>query len=252
MTIGEKIKGLRLNSGMLQNELAKKLGVSVRTVQNYENNIFPSNKEKVLYKIADVFTVSIESLTDSDVLIIESIPGLYSLGSTYKKLERELRMMPYNLNYFYDLMGQAEIQLKNKNWKKLFEIYEDSRFHCEFLIKECTKILSEFEDCLEMLIHETKDAESQNRCCKYILNYSKLQKYKEFIYERQVIYIDSMFLCKLSDNACESDLIRMFEKLKNFSIEEAELTEKYNIYREQHDKEFQERLNEQFQIISKE
>lgn len=55
---GNRIRQLRKNSGLTQEELGKKLGVIKQTVSSWENNISEPNSE-VLSKIASVFNVSI-------------------------------------------------------------------------------------------------------------------------------------------------------------------------------------------------
>ena len=55
------IKDLRQEAGMTQRQLADKLGVSVRSLRAYENqmDMVPS---RVLMKLADVFQVSLDYL----------------------------------------------------------------------------------------------------------------------------------------------------------------------------------------------
>ena len=55
------IKTLRQEAGMTQRQLADKLGVSVRSVRTYENqmDMVPT---RILMKLADVFQVSLDYL----------------------------------------------------------------------------------------------------------------------------------------------------------------------------------------------
>lgn len=61
MTIGEKIKSLRKESKMTQPELAKKIGISVPTLQRYENGV-TELKPSMVNKIADILGVPVEDL----------------------------------------------------------------------------------------------------------------------------------------------------------------------------------------------
>ena len=63
MTIGEKIKLARKNSGLTQVQLAEKINVSVRTIKAYENND-QKPRQGNLYMLARVTRVSIKYLTD--------------------------------------------------------------------------------------------------------------------------------------------------------------------------------------------
>ncbi|MCQ2486550.1 MAG: helix-turn-helix domain-containing protein [Clostridia bacterium] len=58
----EKLKKMREDAGLTQAELGKALGISVRTVQNYESaNVVPKKPERI-YRIAKFFNVPAEYL----------------------------------------------------------------------------------------------------------------------------------------------------------------------------------------------
>ena len=65
MAFGEKLKAARMQAGLSQGKLAAELGVSKRTIINYENGqtLPPSDK---LPTIAKFFGVTIESLITED------------------------------------------------------------------------------------------------------------------------------------------------------------------------------------------
>lgn len=52
MSVGSRIKELRESKGMSRNDLATKLGVTVGSISNYENEV-SSPKEPILFKIMD-------------------------------------------------------------------------------------------------------------------------------------------------------------------------------------------------------
>lgn len=56
MTVGDRIKKIRCDKNMPQNELAQKTGISKQTLYKYEKNIItniPSDKIEVIAKILD-------------------------------------------------------------------------------------------------------------------------------------------------------------------------------------------------------
>ncbi|HIS99710.1 MAG TPA: helix-turn-helix transcriptional regulator [Candidatus Faecaligallichristensenella faecipullorum] len=70
MKFGEKLRELRRSEHMTQTELANQLGVTMRTLQNYESGrIYPKNSS-IYGKIADRFNVSVDYLlSDEDHFI---------------------------------------------------------------------------------------------------------------------------------------------------------------------------------------
>lgn len=64
---GNRIRLLRKQAGLTQEELGKKMGVIKQTVSNWENNISEPNSE-ILLNMASVFEVSVDYLFDNDTL----------------------------------------------------------------------------------------------------------------------------------------------------------------------------------------
>jgi len=65
MTFGEKVQSARLALNLSQIELGEKIGVSERSIYNYEQaGIFP--RKGVLHKLAEVLRVSVAYLTDEN------------------------------------------------------------------------------------------------------------------------------------------------------------------------------------------
>lgn len=73
MLFGEKVKQLRKEKKLTQTELAEAIGVTLRTVQNYETkNLFPKNQD-VVNKLCRVLETSPDYLiSDSDVFVNEA------------------------------------------------------------------------------------------------------------------------------------------------------------------------------------
>lgn len=66
MDFGEKLKKLRAEHNMKQEELAQMLGVSVRSLSNYENGLrFPKHKE-TYEKLSHIFQVDYNYLLDEN------------------------------------------------------------------------------------------------------------------------------------------------------------------------------------------
>ena len=62
MKFGEKLRSLRIQNHLTQSDLAKKLGVSLRTLQNYEaGKIYPKQTE-IYARIASLFSVTTDYL----------------------------------------------------------------------------------------------------------------------------------------------------------------------------------------------
>ena len=66
MKFGEKLKKARLEKGLSQEDLARKVGVSLRTIMNYENqNRYPKKRE-VYGMLADALDLNINYLLSEE------------------------------------------------------------------------------------------------------------------------------------------------------------------------------------------
>ena len=87
MTFSEKLQRARKNKSMTQAELAEKIGVTARSVQNYELGArYP--KRDILAKICKVLGVRIETLVGSDDFlgIVEAEDGAAGVASAKELL----------------------------------------------------------------------------------------------------------------------------------------------------------------------
>ena len=66
MTFSEKLTGLRRKSGMSQEQLADRLGVTRQSVSKWENDASVPDLEK-LVKLSGVFGVSLDELVKGEV-----------------------------------------------------------------------------------------------------------------------------------------------------------------------------------------
>ena len=68
MKFCEKVKEARTKAGLKQDEFAKAIGVSLRTVSNYEAGTRYPKKRETYYKMAEVLKVDVNYLlTDEDL-----------------------------------------------------------------------------------------------------------------------------------------------------------------------------------------
>lgn len=88
LKFGEKVKTLRNQAGMTQKQLAEALGVSLRTINNYEQcDAYPRNRE-VYSKLAEVLHVDINYLLTEDENFITKAGETY--GSRGMKQAQKL------------------------------------------------------------------------------------------------------------------------------------------------------------------
>lgn len=66
MTMGERIKALRLEYGFTQEALGKKLGIKKAAVQKYEKGTVTNIKRDTLISLADIFDTSVEYIVSGN------------------------------------------------------------------------------------------------------------------------------------------------------------------------------------------
>lgn len=86
MKFGEKVREARKQAGLSQEEFAKAIGVSLRTITNYETNGVYPKKREIYPKIAEVLGVDVNYLmTESDAFITEANEKYGSRGARQAK-----------------------------------------------------------------------------------------------------------------------------------------------------------------------
>lgn len=65
MSFGNKIKELRKQAGLSQQELAQKLGVTQKSICNYENDTRFPKGQSVIKGLADIFGVTVDYLLEN-------------------------------------------------------------------------------------------------------------------------------------------------------------------------------------------
>lgn len=93
MKFGEKVRQARLSRGMTQAELAKAIGVSLRTVVGYENMETYPKKRETYHRLAEVLGVDVNYLLTENEEFIQQAGEKYGRrGRQYaEQLVREVR-----------------------------------------------------------------------------------------------------------------------------------------------------------------
>ena len=75
MLFADKVRMLRTRRGLTQQDLAKVIGVSSRTIQNYELGNSMPKKRQTVQRIADYFNVPVSSLLGTEDFYIFDQPA---------------------------------------------------------------------------------------------------------------------------------------------------------------------------------
>lgn len=106
MKTAEKIKLLRTQKGMTQEELGKKCGLQRAAINKYEKGTVVNIKRSVLQSLADALGVApVDLLDDDEVVFINSKGELYG-ASTLSHNEQIKRLM-----YYVDKLDAAETEM---------------------------------------------------------------------------------------------------------------------------------------------
>lgn len=122
MTFGEKVKNLRNEKNVTQDQLAKAVGISRRTVVGYEDGArYPRDRE-TYRKLADYFGVSVNYLLTEDEEFIDEAGSRY--GSRGQMQAAEILAQTRGLLAGGDLSEEDRIAF-SLNLQKLFFIASD-------------------------------------------------------------------------------------------------------------------------------
>ena len=94
MTIGQRIRFLRKENGLYQEELAKKIGVSRQAIASWElDRTLPSMKNA--YAMAEVFKCDIGEISGADIKVRMEANNEeeFLLLENYRKADRETQKM---------------------------------------------------------------------------------------------------------------------------------------------------------------
>lgn len=121
MKFGEKVKVLRQEKGWIQQELADAVGLSVRTIKNYELGDSYPKKREVYKKFADIFSVDLNYLLTED-------EGFIYKGKTEKGY-KEYILMQEVLKLSNEIFRSHDLLEEEKDYmmKRVLEIYWDAK-----------------------------------------------------------------------------------------------------------------------------
>lgn len=114
MNLGEKIFALREEQGITQEELAKELNITSRTLQNYEYGI-SEPKFDTIKQLSKLFNVNIDFFTSSNDVVSQNKKDVVSSrkpvvspkNSTVKKQDLKLSQDNFSVQYFDDVYASA-------------------------------------------------------------------------------------------------------------------------------------------------
>jgi len=110
MTIGERIKNLRISAGLTQEELAQRIGVKKQNISRYENGRVEPNI-RTAKKIADALGVTIEEMAVGVSVLppLTLTPDETQLVTDYRSLTRP------GQEYIRQTMAMAKQSYSGKN-----------------------------------------------------------------------------------------------------------------------------------------
>ncbi len=126
MTFGERLRTLRTEAGLSQEELGHAIGVSARVVGYYEtDDRFPKNQQ-ILVDIAKTFQISLDYLLDNPVRHESSCPSRFcymkSMDSQHRNMVNQyILFLRWQMrretaeNAEEELQSSATLDLSSKN-----------------------------------------------------------------------------------------------------------------------------------------
>ena len=119
LTVGQKIKQLRISKGLTQEELGEMLGVKKAAVQKYESGQVQNLKQSTIKKLCEIFN---------------KYPDYFIFDDFDSELEKELRqevefVQIMEKKYGKDVISIFEvvINLNEESKKKVFDYVTDMR-----------------------------------------------------------------------------------------------------------------------------
>ena len=124
---GEKVKELRLANSLTQQELANMIGVTKRTLINYETGRSEPRQNSVILKLAEIFSISADSLLDNNetnTLKVEETDRIYTVHT--RKSNSEVREL---LNQVQALFAGENLNEQDKDaaMEFIMKAYWDSK-----------------------------------------------------------------------------------------------------------------------------
>ena len=117
MTIGQKIKRIRVKRGLTQSELGEKVSLTGDRIRQYENDV-RCPKPEMLQKIADALNVNIRAISDPSFNDAASaIYALFELEDTFNfHLEKTGDTFYLSFKQDYDNLESSALKIALENW----------------------------------------------------------------------------------------------------------------------------------------
>jgi len=115
MKFSEKLKKLRKQKGFNQEELASLIGVSKRTIQNYENSSMYPKQRDIYFKLAQFLN------TDVNYLLCED-EDLRSIQKNSYKYNRDISKLTENICMIFS-SGELSAEQMDSSMKAISEAY---------------------------------------------------------------------------------------------------------------------------------
>ena len=140
MTTSEKIKQLRINKGLSQDELGKMIGVQRAAINKYEKGTVVNIKRSTLEKLAEVFNVSPADLLDDYEPLTTDELALFFLNRTQVR-DSILNLLGYSVSVELSEGINNLILVSDKGEKyipadKVEEILTDTISYFEFALNK--------------------------------------------------------------------------------------------------------------------
>lgn len=158
MTFGEKIKQLRLDRNLTQEQASKEMGIAISSLRNYENGRLPDTHQ--LKIIRNFYNVSYEYLLEDSIINknSENIEISKILKLTDKSIEKIK-----NLQYFSLFQPNDNQPIPNKIFQKYFNVLLENL--------DIGSITSEISSLLDMI-----------KIYQYLNLFSSLLYFKDYIF----------------------------------------------------------------------
>lgn len=110
MAFKDRLKELRTNKGLTQDDLAHRLDIPSSTIRRYETDESSMPKHDRLEKIADFFGCTVDYLLERDASnVVKETKEHYGLSDIDKKVLEEFRKLdPKDQEYLVDLMKRIQ------------------------------------------------------------------------------------------------------------------------------------------------
>ena len=135
MKLNERLKQLRLENNLTQRELAKKLSISIPTLQKYEYGTL-NLKSEIIIKICKVFDIEVNTFLDKSKLSNDEKTELDFVNLILKTHSKQEKDNMNNINFILD-----NARLNFKNWEKYLLYVLANNQNIKFSIEKNKKTL---------------------------------------------------------------------------------------------------------------